>query len=416
MNAVYWSSVVVLIIIALAILLPPLWKKREIEDAESDQRNINIAQERIKELKAQLQAGTLTKQQYDEQYGELELTLGDDLDIQQQQNQSSSQGRWVIPVIALSIPLFSVFCYFSLGEPDALIKAEIKQPKQVAQNGQDINDMVQRLANRLKENPDNAKDWIMLGRSFKYLKQFKLAANSFEKAYELLGDDPEVLLHYADTLAMVNNGRLAGKASELIFKALEKAPNDVTGLWLAGMAKAEERDFSQALTHWRKIQTIVPKDSDPYEQVQKLIDNVQAQVSGTEESVVAAETTTAETTTAETASVISIDVQVDLAATVKDKVSHTDTVFIYAKALTGPPMPLAIVRKQVKDFPISVTLDDNMAMMPTMKLSNFKAVKVMARVSKSGSAMPQKGDFVGSVDLTQLQENQSVVIVINEQI
>jgi len=124
----------------------------------------------------------------------------------------------------------------------------------------------------------------------------------------------------------------------------------------------------------------------------------------------------AEASTTEIESAISIDVQVDLAATVKDKVSHTDTVFIYAKALTGPPMPLAIVRKQVKDLPISVTLDDNMAMMPTMKLSNFKAVKVMARVSKSGSAMPQKGDFVGSVDLTQLQENQSVVIVINEQI
>jgi len=414
MNAVYWSGVVVLLIIALAILLPPLWKKREIEDAESDQRNINIAQERVKELKAQLQAGTLTQQQYDEQHGELELTLGDDLDIQQQQTQSSSQGRWVIPVIALSVPLFSVFCYFSLGEPDALIKAEIKQPQAQAvvqgQEGQDINAMVVQLAQRLKENPNNAKDWIMLGRSFKYLKQFQLAANSFKKAYELLGDDPEVLLHYADALAMVNNGSLSGKPAELVFKALEKVPDDVTGLWLAGMAKAEERDFVAALKYWNKLKGILPKDSEPYKQVQKLIVTVQQQNS------IDQPVQNAEASTTEIESAISIDVQVDLAATVKDKVTNTDTVFIYAKALIGPPMPLAIVRKQVTDLPISVTLDDNMAMMPTMKLSNFKAVKVMARVSKSGSAMPQKGDFVGSVDLTQLQENQSVVIVINEQI
>jgi len=414
MNAVYWSGVVVLLIIALAILLPPLWKKREIEDADSDQRNINIAQERVKELKAQLQAGTLTQQQYDEQHGELELTLGDDLDIQQQQTESSSQGRWVIPVIALSVPLFSVFCYFSLGELDALIKAEIKQPQAQAvvqgQEGQDINAMVVQLAQRLKENPNNAKDWIMLGRSFKYLKQFQLAANSFKKAYELLGDDPEVLLHYADALAMVNNGSLSGKPAELVFKALEKVPDDVTGLWLAGMAKAEERDFIEALKYWNKLKDILPKDSEPYKQVQKLIVTVQQQNS-TDQPV-----QNAEASTTETASAISIDVQVGLAATIKNQVTNTDTVFIYAKALTGPPMPLAIVRKQVTDLPISVTLDDNMAMMPTMKLSNFKAVKVMARVSKSGSAMPQKGDFVGSVDLTQLQENQSVVIVINEQI
>jgi len=414
MNAVYWSCVVILIIIALAILLPPLWKKREIEDADSDQRNINIAQERVKELKAQLQAGTLTQQHYNEQYAELELTLGDDLDIQQQQNQSSSQGRWVIPVIALSVPLFSVFCYFSLGEPDALIKAEMKQPEaqSVAQGqaGQDINAMVVQLAERLKENPNNAKDWIMLGRSFKYLKQFQLAVNSFKKAYELLGDDPEVLLHYADALAMVNNGSLSGKPEELVFKALEKVPDDVTGLWLAGMAKAEERDFVEALKYWNKLKGILPKDSEPYKQVQKLIVTVQQQDS-TVQSVKSAEVSTTVTVSA-----ISIDVQVDLATTFKDKVSNTDTVFIYAKALTGPPMPLAIVRKQVTDLPVTVTLDDKMAMMPTMKISNFKAVKVMARVSKSGSAMPQKGDFVGSVDLTQLQENQSVVIVINEQI
>ena len=409
MNIVYWSGVVILIIIAFAIVLPPLWKKREIKAAGSDQRNIDIAQERVKELKLQLETGTLTQQQYDEQFYELELTLGDDLSIQQFHHQASSQGRWVVPVIALCIPLLSVFTYYSLGEPDALIKAEIKQPKQVANKGQDINAMVMRLANRLKENPDNAKDWIMLGRSFKILKQFKLAANSFEKAYQILGDDPEVLLHYADTLAMVNNGRLAGKASELVFKALEKAPNDVTGLWLAGMAKAEERDFSQALIYWRKIQTIVPKDSDPYEQVQKLIANVQAKVSGTEQQVVVAAVTKVD-------SIVSINVQVDIAADIKSKVAIGDTVFIYAKALTGPPMPLAIVKKQVSDLPITVTLDDKMAMMPSMKLSNFTAVKVVARVSKSGTAMPQKGDYLGTVELTEITKDQMVIIVINEKI
>jgi len=407
-NTTYWIVVSILLATAFIIIIPPLLKRKEIKQADSDQRNISIAQERAKDLQQQLDAGMLTQQQFDEQYNELELTLGDDLGIEQNINDfSSTQGKWVAPVIIIIVSLSSVFSYFALGEPDALIKAEMKPPQQAGKAGQDINAMVMQLAQRLKENPDNAKDWIMLGRSFKYLKQYQLAVNSFKKAHALLGDQPEVLLHYADALAMANNGSLAGKASELVFKALEKSPNDVTGLWLAGMAKAEEKNFPQALSYWNKLLTILPAGSDSYQQVQNLIKTIQTQNSTAEpiaNTVVKAE------------SAVSIDVQVSVSDNFKAKVSDTDTVFIYAKALTGPPMPLAIVRKQVSDLPLKVTLDDAMAMMPTMKLSSFKAVKVMARISKSGSAMQQKGDFVGELELTELAKEQSVVIVINKEI
>jgi cytochrome c-type biogenesis protein CcmH len=407
-NITYWIAVSVLMLIAFAIIIPPLWRKKEIEEADSDQRNITIAQERAKELKQQLQAGSLTQQQFDEEYGELELTLGDDLDIKQKASTSPSQGKWVVPVIALCVPLFSVITYFSLGEPDALIKAEIKQTAQA--DGQDINAMVMQLAERLKKDPGNAKDWRMLGRSFKYLKQYKLAANSFKKAYDLLGDEPALMLQYADSLVMANGGVFTGKPAELIFKALEKLPNDETGLWLAGMAKAEQKDFSQAVTYWGRLLAGLPAGSDSAKQVQSLIAQVKMQSSG----VTPVENTA--TSRAKVESAVSINVQVSVASELKAKTSQGDTVFIYAKALTGRPMPLAIVRKKVSDLPLTITLDDAMAMMPTMKLSNFKAVKVMARISKSGTAMQQKGDFIGELELSALTENQSVVIVINKEI
>lgn len=409
MNITYWIAVSVLMLIAFAIIIPPLWRKTEIEDAESDQRNISIAQERAKELKRQLQASTLTQQQFDEEYGELELTLGDDLDIKQNASISSSEGKWIVPVIALCVPLFSVITYFSLGEPDALVKAEIKQSHHTG-GGQNINAMVMQLAERLKQNPDNAKDWRMLGRSFKHLKQYKLAVNSFKKAYDLLGDEPVLMLQYADSLVMANGGVFTGKPAELIFKALEKLPNDETGLWLAGMAKAEQKEFSQAVTYWGKLLAVLPAGSDSAKQVQSLIAQVQAQSPG----VMPVENAT--TSTAKVESAVSINVQVSVANELKAKTSQGDTVFIYAKALTGPPMPLAIVRKKVSDLPLTITLDDAMAMMPTMKLSNFKAVKVMARISKSGTAMQQKGDFIGELELSKLTGNQSVVIVINKEI
>lgn len=409
MNLSYWIVVSVLLALAFLIIIPPLWKKREIEEAESDQRNINIAKDRVNDLKHQLQAGVLNQAQFDEQYVELELALGDDLDIEQLNQKGSSQGRWVVPVISIIIPLFSVLIYLQLGEPDALVKADqqVQQAQQSSQSGLDVNAMVAGLAERLKQEPGNAEGWLMLGRSYKYLEKYPLAVNAFEKAYALSADDPEVMLQYADALAMANGGKLAGKASELIFKALEKSPNAVTGLWLAGMAKAEKGEFNQAMQYWRKLEKILPPGSDSIMELQGLMAAVQAQTTESGE---------AEETISSPVASVSINVQVSIAESIKAKVTQSDTVFIYAKALTGPPMPLAIVRKQVSDLPLTVTLDDAMAMMPTMKLSNFKQVKVMARISKSGTAMQEKGDFIGSVEVQELAGSTSIIIVINEEV
>ena len=86
---------------------------------------------------------------------------------------------------------------------------------------------------------------------------------------------------------------------------------------------------------------------------------------------------------------------VTLSAALNAKAGPTDTVFVLARAAQGPKMPLAVMRKQVKDLPLKFTLDDSMAMSPQMKISSFDQVVVVVRVSKSGNAMPQPGDLQG---------------------
>lgn len=395
MNILYWLIVFVLLLIAFAIIIPPLWKKKEIKAADSDQRNITIAHDRAKDLKRQLESGALNQEQYDEQYAELELTLGDDLDIAQSPVNQEAQGRWVILPVLIFLPLCSLLIYSLIGEPDALRKEQVQQAQRTAKPQVDVNAMVAGLAKRLENDPKNVKGWVMLGRSYKYLKQYDLAVNAFEKAYALSGDNLEVMLHYADALAMANQGKLAGKASELVFIAVKMAPNNETALWLAGMAKAETGDFTSALQYWHQLEALLAPGSDSYREVQNLISAVQGKKPEIEKSV-------------------SIEVKVSVADSVSN-ITPTDTVFIYAKALAGPPMPLAIVRKKVSDLPVSVTLNDAMAMMPAMKLSNFKQVKVMARISKSGNAMQQKGDFIGTVTL-DLATHHNVAIVIEQQL
>jgi len=96
------------------------------------------------------------------------------------------------------------------------------------------------------------------------------------------------------------------------------------------------------------------------------------------------------------------------------KVKPTDTLFIYAKAASGPAMPLAVVKKMATDLPITVTLDDSSAMTPAMKLSKFEQVSVIARISSSGSAMPQSGDLQGQLTPVNVATQQNVEIQINQ--
>ncbi len=387
-----------LILAALLIVLPPIWRSREIAAADQDQRNIVIARQRLVELQEQLQTGTLTQAQYEEQRAELEVALSDDLDIPTQAKASGTKGRWMVFVLVLLVPLTALTLYAGLGSYASLNQTS---DNSAMPGPEDINRMVAGLAARMKSNPNDAQGWLMLGRSYKYLQQYPEAADAFAQAYRLLGDQAEVLLSYADALAMSNDGRLSGKPAELVFKALALEPNNMTGLWLGGMAKAEAGDAAGAVQLWRKLEALLPPDSEARQEIQTLMANV--------------ENRRPEEQPTEAASP-GIDVEVSLAPELKSKISPEQTVFIYAQALSGPKMPLAIVRKQVSDLPLTVNLNDSMAMMPEMKLSRFDQVKLIARISKSGNATQQSGDLIGVIDSVAQADHTRNIIVIDSEV
>ena len=396
----------VMVLIALLIVLPPLWRKQPVTAADQDQRNITIARQRLAELKEQLQAGALTQALYDEQLAELELALSDDLDIQSHVKASSSQGRWMAPVLVLVIPFVAGSLYWSLGNYQSLTQNnQTAAANPAAPDLNQINTMVAGLAERLQKQPDDALGWTMLGRSYKYLQQNDKAVAAFEHAYKLIGDQAEIMLLYADALAFANNEQLAGKPAELVFKALAMEPDNTTGLWLGGMAKAQTGDFVAAMALWKKLEALLPPGSEARQEVQGLLAKLATQIP---EKAIQSEANTAQTA--------SIDIQVSLAPELQKSAAPNDTVFIYAQALSGPKMPLAIVRKQVSELPLTVNLTDAMAMTPTMKLSNFEQVKLLARISKSGDAMQQPGDLVGVIEQVALTDKEPHKIVINNQI
>jgi len=398
----------VLILIAFLLILPPLWRKQAVQDADLDQRNILIAQHRLAELKENRRSGGISQAQYDEQLADLEQALSDDLDIKSHVTPAQSQGRWVVYVLVLGVPLLSGALYLTLGNYQAISHSAEMAVDPDTLKLAEINKMVEGLAEKMKNNPDDAQGWLMLGRSYKFQQQYPKAVDAFANAYRLLGDQAEVMLLYADALAYASDKNLAGKPTELIFKALALEPDNMSALWLGSMAKAQQGDTVTAIKLWKKLAALLPPGSDSQQEIQGLLAKIESEQSQA--------TTQPEAKQPASVPSVSINVQVSLAPELQKSASPGDTVFIYAQALSGPKMPLAIVRKQVADLPLTVSLDDTMAMMPNMTLSNFANVKLLARISKSGNAISQPGDLIGVIDQVALTDKGKHKIVINGQI
>lgn len=394
--------VALFIVIALCFLLIPFWLKPKITPQNDSDINIELAQKKLQLLETDLANSVITQAQFEPLKDELLLNLHRDLKQTDEHQINENKGRWLAIPLGIFIPLLALALYSVKGDLRAFDDTAI-QGEMPTRTAADINAMVEKLAQKMVQNPNDSQGWIMLARSYKVLKRYPEAVDALRKARALLGDDPDTLLQLADMLAMVNNGSLHGEATELVAKVLELDANNEMGLWLYGLINAEDGKFNEAIGYWQKLQThYQPQDAD-YLEVQKLIDQAKqalGQPVTPEQKVIA--------------SGKHIRVSVTLDEKFKTVANPEDTVFIYAQPVQGGKMPLAVVKKQVKELPLEVMLDDSMAMMPNMTISSVENVQLSARISHSGNAIAQAGEPIGKVQVSTLVDNGVVNLTINE--
>ena len=418
----FWVVAVFLIIAALLFLLPPLLTRAKAQrEVVRDTLNVEIAKDKIAELDADLRTGVLSQDQHERAREELERSLLEDIGgstVRAVPTAAANASLVSAVVVAIAIPALTIALYQNLGGGFAAIHPELAQPAVNTESHQGtIETMVVQLKERLEKNPADAEGWSMLGRSYYFLKRYNDAAQSYGKAVEIIGEtEPDVLADYADTVAMASGRSMKGKPYELVKKALTLQPFHEKSLWLAGSAAYEEKDYPTARGYFEKLMQVFPPGSENYEQMKRNVGELQGLMAASGMKVPPATATTAAPARAGTAtagSAAKITGTVKLNPALISKAAPTDTVFIFARAAQGPRMPLAIVRKQVKDLPITYTLDDSLAMNPALKLSNFQQVVVGARISKSGNAMPQSGDLQGQSETVALSNSKPVDVVIN---
>jgi len=268
--------------------------------------------------------------------------------------------------------------------------------------------MAEQLAGRLKEHPDDARGWSMLGRTYSVLGRFPQAKEAYQHVIDLRPQDAQAYADYADASAMANGGKLEGEPEKMIERALQLDPDNAKALSLAGTLALRRGDAALAASRWERALRGVEPASDMANQIQAALNEARqrsgpvslaASSAPSQAGAADSRTSTSGIETAVAGDIAarapSVKVHVSVSTALRARAAPDDTVFVYARAVQGPKAPLAIQRLRVRDLPLIVTLDDATSMSPALRLSTATEVVIGARISKTGAALAQPGDLQG---------------------
>jgi cytochrome c-type biogenesis protein CcmH len=390
--AVFWLLAVLMTAAALAFVLVPLLRSRPVSGPSTVEANLDVLRSQRREIEADVANGTLPPEARDEALAELVRRAEADL-VPVAAPADAARKPWITAaVVAVALPLCAFGLYLARGTPAAADPRLANGT--MPMDSKEVVAMVETLARKVRERPDDVQGWSLLARSMATLGRFQESADAYAHLAKIAPGDPSVLADYADALAMAQGRSLAGKPYELVKEALAIDPSHPKALALAASAAMDANDFAGALNYWRALEVQLPPGSDDLRQVQAVVAEVEAKAREAGQPVASAPVHTA--TTSGAAQSKSVTGSVAAAPDVAARIQPGDTLFVYARAENGPRMPLAIIRTTATQLPMKFALDDSQAMSPAMKLSGAAAVRIEARVSRSGNAMPQAGDIVGT--------------------
>ena len=405
MTIIFWLIASSMTVLVLGLLLWPLLKRTATAATGEQEKTLSIFRQQFAELGQDRTNGVLTDELYQQARRELERRLLEETGATETtptmaRRQVSS--RPVALALAIIIPTVSGLLYWELGNPLAMT-----QPTAASLSAQGSSDdahpsadaleaLVERLKQKMEENPNDGVGWVLLARSYVGMGRHSEAVPIFQKAVTLIPDDAQLLADYADTLGVVHGRKLEGPPEVLIQQALKIDPHNVKALMLAGTVAFNRKNYARAAKDWEQARANLPADIDPEmtQQLMAAIAEARSQLGGGQESM--PEYAESAALAQPTGQPRAIRGTVTMAPSLAGKGSSTDTLFVFAREMSGPPMPVAIVRATKKDLPFTFQLDDSTSPMPSRKLSGAGTVVIVARLSKSGQAMPQSGDLEGT--------------------
>jgi cytochrome c-type biogenesis protein CcmH len=400
-----------LVAASLAIILLP-FLRGPVGGAVTSRRgtNLSVRRDQLAELERERDNGVLDQTQFERACADVERMAAEELLAGTNAVQTSATpGLGVAMLLAVALPAFALVWYgtadgFRAPGPDNAAAAAGGQSAGEPPH-EDLASMTSKLEARLREDPNSVEGWFLLARTHHAAQRYDDAVTAYERARKLAPADADVLADYADTLAMAQGRKLAGKPAELLLQALAAKPEHPKALLLAGSAAFEAGDFRNAATYWERATRVTAAGTEFGDTARAALADARRRLGepvdfatlGQSQGVAPA---AAQPTTAASAgkpdsgaSASTVEGSVKLAPALAAKAGPDDTVFVIARAVKGPPMPLAVKRFKVRDLPIKFSLSDADAMMPELTISKIGEIVVLARISRSGEPKAASGDL-----------------------
>ncbi|MFS8153609.1 c-type cytochrome biogenesis protein CcmI [Vreelandella titanicae] len=404
-----WIAIAILLLPALWLLVSPLRNARALHDQQRDfeandtsaEQNVAIFKRRLASLEAALERGDIDAARFEEDRLELERSLLEDTAFRERRPlKAASAGRIVVPVVMLAVVAVSVIWYQQKGAEGDLVLLAVQQEVQNDPDGS-LAMYIERMEEQAERQPDNPNVWSELFPLYRETGQMPKAVDALERLIEIEGRIPPLLAQLAQIRFFMAERELTDEVQALVDETLEQDPRQPTVLGLLGINAFDNGDYEQAIDHWRRA---IANIEDP-NTVSSLRDGIR----------VAQERLGIEPEEAVTEGT-GIRVRVSLDEELVGRVDGDASVFITARDIEGELPPLAVVRAQLSELPMTVTLDNSVAMSPQAQISQVQEARLVVRVSPSGQAAPQPGDLFGdleSVSIGPIEDDEAAEVVIN---
>ena len=440
MSALFFVLAAGMVALALALVAPSLFSPPRGAAAESGRdeevrrrENIAAARRRMRELRARRERGEISEEDFSESRAEIERALLDDLAAESESRVEKTgrkredsdadldsvgmagRRKWTAAIVCALLPIAAGALYLHLGEPRAILGAEqaVGAGGAGGAGAPSMDSAIGALRERLEDNPEDASGWVLLARSLATVGRFSEAAEAFSRAGALVGEDADILASEAEVRARAAGGDFSGVAERLLARALEADAENPTALWLSGLAATGRGDHRAAADFWRRALPGV-EDPEGKAQLRQLIARAESESGLAESAPAESASAPAPTDSGEEEGGAVLEVAVSLSPDLS--ADSGDVVFIFARAVSGPRIPLAAAKRGVGELPFVLSLTDAMAMTPQLKLSQFEEVDIVARISKSGTPQASPGDLYGEAKKVSVSDGGKIAVVIDRRV
>lgn len=404
-----WVALGAMAVIGVVIVIVPMLTFRPKQELSGDVINAAVFKDRLKELDQDLADDRIVQAEYDQLKRELELTLLNDVSVSEMGRGRLHGGKWIIIPLIVLVPVSAFFVYWIEGYRTEIGEWFAKQERMsrvmplmmagnfdaVEKEGIGVDDFIRALQRQLQSSPEDAQGWYLLGVSYLQVQMPQQSELAFSRALNLEPENVDYVMGYTQATLAVNGGAMTPDIQRTLEQVMRTQPDNPKPYMTMGMALFQGGDYAAAIQVWERYLARDNVDPRAVQLLQRSIDVARNEMENTDSPPAATGP--------------QIQVTVSVAEAIRSDLKPSDILFVYAKAQSGPPMPLAVVRQPVATWPVTVQLSDANAMTPAMTLSKFKNVVVQARVSSSGNAIPQSGDWAAAPFPVELESGLKTV-------